>query len=70
MSEAPPATVTLRHAVPADFHEVRRITRDAYLRAGHFSADHPYTSVLEDVEHRAEHAQVWWRRPPERWWRP
>lgn len=48
-----------RRAVPADFPEVRRITRDAYLRAGHFTADHPYMSVLEDVEHRAEHAQMW-----------
>ncbi|UEL29473.1 GNAT family N-acetyltransferase [Pseudarthrobacter sp. L1SW] len=52
-------TVTFRRAVAADFSEVRRITRDAYLRAGHFAADHPYMSVLEDVEHRAEHAQVW-----------
>lgn len=52
-------TVACRRATPADFPEVRRITRDAYLRAGHFSADHPYMSVLEDVEHRAEHAQVW-----------
>lgn len=48
-----------RRAVPRDFPEVRRITRDAYVRAGHFAADHPYISVLEDVEHRAEHAQVW-----------
>ncbi|MEE9095389.1 GNAT family N-acetyltransferase [Arthrobacter nitrophenolicus] len=52
-------TVILRRAVPADFPEVRRITRDAYSRAGHFAADHPYMSVLENVEHRAEHAQVW-----------
>jgi ribosomal protein S18 acetylase RimI-like enzyme len=52
-------TVTFRRAVPADFPEVRRITRDAYLRAEHFAADHPYMSVLEDVEHRAEQAQVW-----------
>ncbi|WP_457966099.1 GNAT family N-acetyltransferase [Arthrobacter sp. D1-29] len=52
-------TVALRRAAPSDFPEVRRITRDAYLRAGHFAADHPYMSVLEDVEHRAEHAQVW-----------
>ncbi|BCW18385.1 N-acetyltransferase [Arthrobacter sp. NtRootA9] len=59
MNVALPATVTLRRAVTADFAEVRRITRDAYLRAGHFAADHPYMSVLEDVEHRAEHAQVW-----------
>ncbi|MDQ1052797.1 ribosomal protein S18 acetylase RimI-like enzyme [Arthrobacter sp. SORGH_AS 212] len=51
--------VAFRRAVPADFPEIRRITRDAYLRAGHFSPDHPYMSVLEDVEHRAEHAQVW-----------
>jgi ribosomal protein S18 acetylase RimI-like enzyme len=52
-------TVVFRRAVPTDFPEVRRITRDAYLRAGHFAAEHPYMSVLEDVEHRAEHAQVW-----------
>ena len=54
-----PLTVTFRRAVPTDFPEVRRITRDAYLRARHFAADHPYMGVLEDVEHRAEHAQVW-----------
>ena len=59
MSVALPATVTLRRAGPADFPEVRRITRDAYLQAGHFAADPPYMSVLEDVEHRAEHAEVW-----------
>lgn len=59
MSAALPATLTLRRAVPADFPEVRRITRDAYLEAGHFAADHPYMSVLKDVEHRAEHAEVW-----------
>lgn len=59
MSVTLPLSVTFRRAVPADFAEVRRITRDAYLRAGHFAADHPYMSVLEDVEHRAEHAQVW-----------
>jgi len=59
VSVALPATVALRRAVPADFPEVRRITRDAYLQAGHFAADHPYMGVLEDVEHRAEHAQVW-----------
>jgi ribosomal protein S18 acetylase RimI-like enzyme len=52
-------SILFRRAVPSDFPEVRRITRDAYLRAGHFAADHPYMSVLEDVEHRAEHAQVW-----------
>jgi len=52
-------TIVFRRAVPDDFPEVRWITRDAYLRAGHFAADHPYMSVLENVEHRAEHAQVW-----------
>ena len=51
--------VVFRRAAPADFPEIRRITPDAYLRAGHFAADHPYMSALEDVEHRAEHAQVW-----------
>ncbi|MFF2245886.1 GNAT family N-acetyltransferase [Arthrobacter sp. NPDC058130] len=48
-----------RPAGPADYPEVLRITRDAYLRAGHFTAGHPYMSVLENVEHRAEHAEVW-----------
>ncbi|GAB5080360.1 GNAT family N-acetyltransferase [Arthrobacter sp. AD-310] len=52
-------TFLFRRAVTEDFPEVRRITRDAYLRAGHFAADHPYMDVLEDVEHRAKHAQVW-----------
>lgn len=52
-------SVLFRRAVPTDLPKVRRITRDAYLRAGHFPADHPYMSVLENVEHRAEQAQVW-----------
>ncbi|WP_426998505.1 GNAT family N-acetyltransferase [Pseudarthrobacter sp. N5] len=52
-------SVALRRATPSDFPEVRRITRDAYLRARHFAADHPYMSVLVDVEHRADHAEVW-----------
>lgn len=59
MTVALPAIVTFRRAEPADFPEVRRITRDAYLRAGHFAPDHPYMAVLEDVEPRAEHGQVW-----------
>ena len=29
------------------------------MQAGHFTADHPYMGVLDDVEHRAEHAEVW-----------
>jgi hypothetical protein len=52
-------SVALRRAAPSDLPEVMRITRDAYLRAGHFAADHPYMGVLEDVEHRAAHAEVW-----------
>lgn len=48
-----------RRAASPDFPEVRRITLDAYLQAGHFSAHHPYMSVLADAEHRAEHAQLW-----------
>jgi ribosomal protein S18 acetylase RimI-like enzyme len=48
-----------RRASPSDFPDVRRITRDAYVKAGHFPADHPYMGVLEDVEHRAGHAEVW-----------
>jgi GNAT superfamily N-acetyltransferase len=59
VSVALPGTASLRRPVPPDFPEVRRITRDAYLHAGHFAADHHYMSVLEDVEHRAEHAQLW-----------
>jgi predicted N-acetyltransferase YhbS len=51
--------LVFRPAEPADYSEVRRITREAYLHAGHFSADHPYMSVLDGVEHRAEHAEVW-----------
>ncbi|MFJ5861793.1 hypothetical protein ACIQCM_10250 [Pseudarthrobacter sp. NPDC092439] len=40
-----PASVTPRRALPVDFPELRRITRDVYLQAGHFAADHPYMSV-------------------------
>jgi ribosomal protein S18 acetylase RimI-like enzyme len=52
-------SVAFRRVTPSDFPDVRRITRDAYVHAGHFSAEHPYMDVLDDVEHRAEHAQVW-----------
>lgn len=52
-------SVALRRAAPSDLPEVMRITRDAYARAGHFVADHPCMGVLEDVEHRAAHAEVW-----------
>ena len=51
--------LVFRPATPADYSEVRRITREAYLHAGHFTADHPYMSVLDNVEHRADHAELW-----------
>lgn len=51
--------VDFRPARQSDYPEVRRITREAYLHAGHFTADHPYMSVLGNVEHRAEKAEVW-----------
>jgi ribosomal protein S18 acetylase RimI-like enzyme len=51
-------TVVFRLATAADYSDVQRITREAYLHAGHFAADHPYMSALDDVEHRAKHAEV------------
>ena len=51
---------TIRRVTAADYDDVRRITRDAYINAGYFSdPDHPYVQVLSDIEHRAEHAEVW-----------
>jgi ribosomal protein S18 acetylase RimI-like enzyme len=53
-------TFTIRRVTAADYDDVRRITRDAYIHAGYFNnPDHPYVQVLVDVEHRAEHAEVW-----------
>ncbi|MBT2554465.1 GNAT family N-acetyltransferase [Arthrobacter sp. ISL-5] len=51
--------LVFRPVRPADFSEVRRITQEAYLHAGHFIAEHAYMRVLDNVEHRAEHAEVW-----------
>lgn len=51
--------LVFRPARLADYPEVRTITREAYLHAGQSTADHPYLSVLDNVEHRAEHAEVW-----------
>jgi ribosomal protein S18 acetylase RimI-like enzyme len=51
--------LVFRPATPADYSELRRITREAYLHGGHFTADHPYMSVLDNLEHRAQHAEVW-----------
>lgn len=51
---------SIRRVTAADYDDVRRITRDAYIHAGYFDThDHPYVQVLSDVEHRAEHAEVW-----------
>ncbi|GAA2177893.1 GNAT family N-acetyltransferase [Arthrobacter parietis] len=51
---------TIRRVTAADYDDVRRITRDAYIHAGYFSdPDHPYVQILSDIEHRAEHAEVW-----------
>ena len=52
-------SITVRQATPADFDDIRRITRDAYLKAGFIDADNPYVQELENVEHRAEHAELW-----------
>ncbi len=53
-------TLTIRRVTEEDYDDVRRITRDAYIEAGYFQdPDHPYVQVLSDVEHRAEHAEVW-----------
>ncbi|WP_028281513.1 GNAT family N-acetyltransferase [Arthrobacter sp. H5] len=52
--------ITIRSVTEADYDDVRRITCDAYLEAGYFqSLEHPYMTVLADVEHRAEHAEIW-----------
>ncbi len=50
----------IRPVQPEDYEDVRRITRGAYLEAGYFADEaHPYMAVLADIEHRAEHAEVW-----------
>ena len=52
--------LTIRPVRTEDYDAVRRITRDAYLEAGYFADDaHPYMAVLSDIEHRAQHAEVW-----------
>jgi N-acetylglutamate synthase-like GNAT family acetyltransferase len=52
--------ILIRPAVPADYVAIARITRDAYLAAGHFeSADHPYMRQIQDVEERAAKATIW-----------
>ncbi|MCU1633084.1 MAG: GCN5-related N-acetyltransferase [Micrococcaceae bacterium] len=52
--------ITIRPIRTQDFEDVRRITRGAYLEAGYFTDEaHPYVAVLSDIEHRAQHAEVW-----------
>lgn len=52
--------LTIRPVRTEDYDDVRRITRRAYLEAGYFTDEaHPYVAVLSDIEHRAEHAEVW-----------
>jgi len=52
-------SITVRRATPADYEDIRRITRDAYLKAGFIDADNPYVQELENVEHRDQHAELW-----------
>ena len=53
-------SITVREAVPADFDEIRRITRDAYVLDGHIDPDHGYLAKLQDVEDRAANAAGLW----------
>lgn len=52
-------SITIRQATEADFDDIRRITRDAYLSANFIEADNPYVKDLENVEDRAANALVW-----------
>lgn len=52
--------INFRPALPEDYAEIARITRDSYLGAGYFeSAEHPYLARIQDVARRAESAQIW-----------
>ncbi|GAB4099147.1 GNAT family N-acetyltransferase [Sinomonas halotolerans] len=49
----------VREAAPADYPEIARITRDAYLGAGYFEGpEHPYMVQIEDVAYRAARGTV------------
>ena len=52
-------SITVRQATEADFDDIRRLTRDAYLSAGFIEPDNPYVKELENVEDRAANALVW-----------
>lgn len=52
--------IIIRPAVGADYDDVARITRDAYLAAGYFEdAEHPYMRKIQDVAARAAEAIIW-----------
>lgn len=52
--------IIVRPAVPSDFDDVARITRDSYLAAGYFdSAEHPYMKSVQQVAQRAAIATIW-----------
>ncbi|MCC9176036.1 GNAT family N-acetyltransferase [Arthrobacter sp. zg-Y179] len=52
-------SITIRLATEADFDDIRRITREAYLHGNHIEADNPYVKELENVEDRAKHTELW-----------
>jgi ribosomal protein S18 acetylase RimI-like enzyme len=52
-------SIVVRPAVPADYDDVARLTRAAYLHGGHLTEADAYLERLADVAHRAEHATVW-----------
>ncbi|MCG2620467.1 GNAT family N-acetyltransferase [Arthrobacter sp. I2-34] len=52
-------SITIRPAVEADYDDVARLTRAAYLHGGHLTEADAYLERLGDVAHRAEHATVW-----------
>ncbi|NKX52518.1 GNAT family N-acetyltransferase, partial [Arthrobacter deserti] len=52
-------SITVRPAVEADYDDVARLTRAAYLHGGHLTEADAYLERLGDVAHRAQHATVW-----------
>jgi len=57
---APSANVVaIRHAVPADYPEIARITVAAYLASGHFDPESPYLRHIADVADRHQDAEIW-----------
>ncbi|MFD1214654.1 GNAT family N-acetyltransferase [Arthrobacter sp. GCM10027362] len=52
-------SITVRPAVAADYDDVARLTRAAYLHGGHLTEADAYLERLGDAAHRAEHAMLW-----------